>query len=155
MATETFHISSPLSQAEAFAMLADLTRVNEWDRGVTNAQQVEGDGPALGAKYEVTVTGFDGKPAQVVYELTEFDAPNRFVMIGEHATFRAHDTLTLTSEGDGCSLEYVGSLELMGEKLGFYKPAFFYTPAHSIYLLLVSHAGKTIGKLIVSQKILA
>lgn len=120
MATETFHISSPLSQAEAFAMLADLTRVNEWDRGVTNAHQVEGDGPALGAKYEVTVTGFDGKPAQVVYELTEFDAPNRFVMIGEHTTFRAHDTLTLTPEGasadeGGCTLEYVGSLELMGD----------------------------------------
>ncbi len=115
MATETFNISSPLGQAEAFAMLADLTRVNEWDRGVTNAKQVEGDGPALGAKYEVTVTGFDGKPAQVVYELTEFDAPNRFVMIGEHATFRAHDTLTLTSEVDGCTLEYVGSLELMGD----------------------------------------
>lgn len=115
MASETFHISSPLDQAEAFAMLADLTRVNEWDRGVTNAHQIDGDGPALGAKYEVTVTGFDGKPAQVVYELTEFDAPSRFVMVGEHATFRAHDTLIITASDDGCSLEYVGSLELMGD----------------------------------------
>lgn len=114
MATETFHISSPLDASEAFAMLADLTRVNEWDRGVSNAHQVEGDGPALGARYEVTVTGFDGKPTQVVYELTEFDAPRRFVMVGEHADFRAHDTLTLTEADDGCALEYIGSLTLVG-----------------------------------------
>lgn len=115
MATETFHIDSPLARAEAFAMLVDLTRVNEWDRGVSNARQIEGEGPAEGARYEVTVTGFDGSPTQVVYTLSEFDAPNRFVMVGDHATFQAHDTLTLTeTEGGGCTLEYIGRLELAG-----------------------------------------
>lgn len=100
-------------------MLADLTRVNEWDRGVTDADQLTGEGIGLAATYGVTVTGFDGKPTRVVYEITEYEAPERFVMVGEHATFRAHDVLTLADTGDGCELTYEGSLELRGDDRPF------------------------------------
>ena len=115
MASTTFSIDSSLPQGDAFARLVDLTRVNEWDRGVTNPRQVSGDGPHLGARYEVTVTGFDGAPTQVVYELTEVDAPSRFVMVGENDVFRAEDTLIITGRDAGSSLSYTGSLTLLGD----------------------------------------
>lgn len=115
MAAQEFTIASTLSSAEAFARLADLTRVNEWDRGVTDPRQVEGDGPALGARYDVGVTGFDGAPTRIVYQLVEFDAPTRFVMIGENDVFRAHDTLTFDAAESGCTLSYVARLDLIGD----------------------------------------
>lgn len=115
MAAQEFTIASTLSCAAAFARLADLTRVNEWDRGVTDPRQVEGEGPALGARYDVGVTGFDGAPTRVVYELVEFDAPTRFVMVGENDVFRAHDTLAFDTAKSGCTLRYVARLDLIGE----------------------------------------
>lgn len=113
MAQQTFTIESSLAQTAAFERLSDLTRVNEWDRGVRNALQIGGDRPGRGARYEVTVMGFDGQPTAIVYELTEFESPNRFVMIGENDVFRAHDTLTLTASESGSSLTYVGTLTLL------------------------------------------
>ncbi len=63
----------------------------------------------------MTVTGFDGSPTSVVYEITEVDAPHRFVMVGENDEFRAVDTLELTSTTTGCELAYHGTLELLGD----------------------------------------
>ena len=63
----------------------------------------------------MTVTGFDGAPTPVVYEITEAEAPHRFVMVGDNGEFRAVDELSLTATEDGCELTYVGGLELLGD----------------------------------------
>lgn len=115
MAAHQFIVESSLSQEEAFARVIDLTRVNEWDEGVSGARQVHGTEPGLHARYEVTVKGFDGRPDQVVYELTEVDEPDRFVMVGENEVFRAVDTLVFTAAENGCVLDYHGTLELLGD----------------------------------------
>jgi hypothetical protein len=116
MARHSFTIASPLTVQDAFARLIDLERVPEWDEGVRGSVRI---GPTpdsvLGSRFEVTVTGFDGTPTTVVYELTEVDEPTRFVMIGENEQFRAADTLVLTSNETGCELSYDGTLELLGD----------------------------------------
>ncbi len=119
MAQQVFTVSSSLSPAEAFARCIDLTRVNEWDRGVSDSKLVAGSGSSVDSAYEVTVTGFDGRPATVVYTLLEVDAPNRFVMEGVNDEFRAHDVLTFTPSADtdgGCELLYDARLDLVGAK---------------------------------------
>ncbi len=115
MATAEFTIESPLSIEEAFDRVADLTRVNEWDSGVSNANQVAGTAPCAGAKYEVTVAGFDGNPSTMVYEIEEFDRPSSFMMRGIGRDVIAVDVLTFTANegGAGCSLHYEASLELV------------------------------------------
>lgn len=115
MAQETFIVESPLSPAEVFARVADLTLVDQWDHGVRDPKQVSGDGPGLGARYEVTVRGFDGRPATVTYELTEFEPPTRFVMIGENDALRAHDTVEVAGAGSGSIVTYHAGLELLGD----------------------------------------
>ncbi len=119
MAQQVFTVSSSLSPAEAFARCIDLTRVHEWDRGVSNSTLVGGNGDSVGSEYEVTVTGFDGQPATVVYTLLEVDAPNRFVMEGVNDVFRAHDILTFRSSAGtdgGCELLYDARLDLVGDE---------------------------------------
>lgn len=115
MASQNFTVASTLSPADAFAMLVDLTRVNEWDRGVSDSKQIGGTGPGLDARYQVTVTGFDGEPSPVVYTLVEYEPNQRFVMIGENADFRAHDTVTIAESADGCEVTYDARLELLGD----------------------------------------
>lgn len=115
MATESFVIESALSVADAFALVVDLTKVNEWDRGVSNAQHVSGEPATVGATYDVTVTGFDGKPTTASYALMAVDAPNSFTMVGSHPQFRADDTITFEPTDSGCRVSYDAGLVLLGE----------------------------------------
>ncbi len=101
MATKTFAIDSTLSPEAAFAQVIDLLRVSEWDRGIRSSRLVDGNPGSAGARYEVAVTGFDGEPTTVVYELTAVDATNSFTMVGTHADFRAEDTVTFEATSDG------------------------------------------------------
>jgi len=115
MATESFVIESTLSVADAFALAVDLSKVNEWDRGVSDARHVDGQPGTVGAKYDVTVTGFDGKPTTASYELTAVDAPNSFTMVGSHPQFRADDTIEFEPTDTGCRVSYDAGLVLLGD----------------------------------------
>lgn len=114
MAQESFTIESSLTPSEAFALVVDLDKVNEWDHGVRDARHVDGDPATVGARYEVTVTGFDGKPTTASYELTAVDAPNTFTMVGSHPDFRADDTITFEATASGCAVRYDAGLVLLG-----------------------------------------
>ena len=116
MASHSFTITSPLTVRDAFTKLIDLERVTEWDEGVSSSVRIDAASPSvLGSRFDVTVTGFDGAPTSVVYEITEADEPTRFVMVGENEQFRAADTLVLTPTDAGCELAYEGTLELLGD----------------------------------------
>jgi len=113
MAEHSFTVDSNLTIEEAFARAVDLEHVPEWDDGVQSSVRLP-DGDDGSARFDVTVTGFDGKPSSVVYAITESDAPDRFVMLGENDTFRAVDTLVFTATAQGSRLDYHGTLELIG-----------------------------------------
>ena len=118
MASHRFTINSPLTAQDAFDKLVDLERVPEWDHGVQQSVRIATDtdtDAVVGSRFDVTVTGFDGSPTSVVYEITDADAPHRFVMTGENNEFRAVDTLELTATATGCELSYLGTLELLGD----------------------------------------
>ena len=115
MATHTFTVESKMSITDAFTGLVDLGRVTEWDEGIIASSRLGPPGSVLGSRFDVTVNGFDGAPTSVVYEITEADAPHRFVMVGENPAFRAVDTVMLVESERGCVVTYVAGLELLGE----------------------------------------
>ncbi len=115
MANESFVIESTLPAADAFALVVDLSKVNEWDHGVSNSRHVDGEPGAVGARYEVTVTGFDGQPTTASYELTAVDAPGSFTMVGSHEQFRADDRITFEATDSGCRVTYEAGLVLLGD----------------------------------------
>jgi len=115
MASHAFTVESHLSVEDAYERSIDLTRVPEWDDGVKESVRLP-DGDDGAPRYDVTVTGFDGSPTSVVYTVTETDAPNRFVMVGENDVFRAVDTLVFAPGDTGSTLDYHGTLELLGNE---------------------------------------
>lgn len=118
MAVARFTVTSPLDVTEAFDRVVDLTNTPEWDRGISNPRQLTGSEPGLGARYEVTVTGFDGQPTTMVYEILEFERPNRMVMRGENSDVVALDVLVFASNADGCELDYDARLDLVSPSEG-------------------------------------
>lgn len=116
MATETFVIESALSLEAAFAKAIDLSRVPEWDRGIKESILVEGDQGAVGARYELKLTGFDGQPTTAVYEVTSVDTNRAFAMVGTHPDFQADDSLTFEETTDGCLITYEAGLVLLGDE---------------------------------------
>ena len=78
-------VRSEMSAEDAFAYMADLENFAEWDPGVSSAVQVAGDGPGLGAAYEVKASG-----AELRYEVIEFEAPNKLVAEANTTFFRSY-----------------------------------------------------------------
>lgn len=115
MAGHSFVVTSNLSSSEAFARLVDLERVPEWDDGIISSTRTDRLDSILGRTFDVEVSGFDGAPTTMVYEIIEADEPTRFVMRGTHPAMEAVDTMVLTETDAGCILDYHGTLELLGD----------------------------------------
>jgi hypothetical protein len=115
MASEKLVIESTLSPETAFSQMIDLLRVTEWDRGIRQARLIGGESAVVGARYELTLKGFDGAPTTAEYELTAVDAPRGFTMVGNHPEFRAEDTVSFEPTSTGCRVTYDAGLVMLQE----------------------------------------
>ena len=114
MATFVTTIRSPLPAEEAFAYMANLSNFEEWDPGVVSAEQVTGNGPGLGAEYDVEVEGIVGT-LTLRYRLTSHEPPRWVVAEAETSWLRSLDRITVEPAGDGGSLvTYDAELTLNG-----------------------------------------
>jgi carbon monoxide dehydrogenase subunit G len=113
MARYVVHIRSPKAPAEAFDFMADLSNFALWDPGVVSARQITGDGHHLAAVYEVVVKAVRGT-MPLEYEITEYEAPSRFVARAESARLVSLDTITVTPTEEGSVVTYDAELTLAG-----------------------------------------
>ena len=113
MARYTTHVRSPRPADEAFAYMADLTNFAEWDPGVTDARQTEGDGPGEGAAFDVTVKAVP-RPLVLTYRITAWEPDRTFTAVAESSTLRSVDTITVAPHDDGCTVTYDAELTLRG-----------------------------------------
>jgi carbon monoxide dehydrogenase subunit G len=112
MARYVTTVSTPLSPAEAFAFMADVTRFAEWDPGVKHAARVRGDGPGFGTIYELTVDA--GTTSVMRYATTEFQAPRRFVLVAKTAFLTSIDEVRVEASPTGARVTYDAKLTLNG-----------------------------------------
>jgi hypothetical protein len=113
MARYRVQISSPLSPAEAFQYMADLTNFAEWDAGVHCVEQVAGDGAGLDSEYDVTVAAGPGSLV-LRYRTTSYDPPNSLVVGARNPLLTSLDTIAVEADGDGSIVTYDAVLELNG-----------------------------------------
>ena len=99
---------------EVFHYVADFTNAADWDPGVLSAEQTAGDGPGVGAVYDL-VGSFGGKTMPMRYEITEYEPSTRLVIVGDGDRFKAVDTITMVSTGESSTLiTYVADIDLKG-----------------------------------------
>lgn len=109
----TVTVRCPLSPADAFAYMADLTNIEQWDPGVAQVLQVTGNGPSLGAEYDVDVR----RPVGVLtlrYCVMSFDAPRCVVAHARSSAFTSVDTMTVDADENGSTVTYEAVLTLNG-----------------------------------------
>jgi len=75
-------ISAGLPVEAAFDYIADFATNAEWDPNTTAARRLD-EGPlGVGTHYELHVR-MGGRTAPMTYRITEYDRPNRVVLVGE------------------------------------------------------------------------
>ena len=113
MARFAIEIESPVAPDAAFKLLADASNFQDWDPGVSRSVQVGGDGPGLGATFDVTVNGV-GKELTLTYETVEFDEPTLVRLRAESSMLVSDDTITVAANGSGSKVTYDAVLALKG-----------------------------------------
>ena len=114
MACYVVHVRTPMPPNEAFAYMADLTNFADWDPGVDRVEQVEGDGPGLGAAFDVAVK-VPGRTMTLRYDTIAFDdVTATMTAVAENALLTSEDTITVKADGDGSIVTYDAELNLKG-----------------------------------------
>ncbi len=108
---ETVEAKVPIDKA--FNYVLDFTNVPEWDPGVTSSRQIAGDGPGLGAQYEV-VAPFAGRDVTLVYTVEELIPNERIVIEGIGDRTWAKDIITFSSDPTTTWIVYEANLGLKG-----------------------------------------
>lgn len=106
-------VDSTKSRQEVFDYLSDFTTTAHWDPGIIRAEKIT-DGPiGVGTQFRVE-TKFMGRTTSLVYVMTAYDPPGRFVVSGENATVTSLDEITVEAVGDGSRVTYDAELTLKG-----------------------------------------
>ncbi|HZX54261.1 MAG TPA: SRPBCC family protein [Ilumatobacteraceae bacterium] len=98
--------------ADAFAYMADLRNFADWDPGVRNVVQVEGDGPGPGAVFDVTLSSRRSRTFR--YRTVEYTQPRGLLVVAETATLRSTDRIVVRPDLDGTLVTYDAELSLKG-----------------------------------------
>lgn len=115
MASYEMRVRTDKPADEVFAYLADLRNFPEWDPGTSSAEQVAGEGPGVGARYEL-----DASNQRFTYTVKEYDADARRVVAeAPKSWITSLDTITVAPDGTGSIATYRAQLSLTGPlKLG-------------------------------------
>ena len=106
-------ISADLPVEAAFDYIADFTTNAEWDPNTTAARRLD-EGPiGVGAHYEVHVR-LGGRTAPMTYRITEYDRPNRVVLVGEGSGVSSVDDIRFERSADGTTVDYAADIQLGG-----------------------------------------
>ncbi len=109
----TEQTTAPISIDKAFAYTADFNHVQDWDPGVAESAQI-GEGPVgEGTEFDVLVA-FGARRIPMVYTITEFDPPNRMVLVGKGSALTAVDEITFSEIPQGTAITFTTDLTFKG-----------------------------------------
>jgi hypothetical protein len=97
----------------AFTYVANFNNIEHWDPGIAESAQI-GSGPiGVGTRFDVMVV-FGNRRIPMVYTVTDFDPPNRVVLVGDGSTLTAVDEITFAAVPQGTAITYTADLTFKG-----------------------------------------
>lgn len=104
-------VDTPMTVTDAFDFMSDVRNFEQWDPGVVDVRQVAGDGPGTDAVYDVT-TANGGRRMQFRYQVTAFDRPVGFTIVGTKWPFTSTDEVAVEPSATGSTVTYVAELTM-------------------------------------------
>ena len=105
-------LRTPQSPEQAFAYMADLRNFAQWDPGVRRVTQVDGEGGAAGAVFDVTLN--TKRENTLRYHTAVFDPPRTVVVIAKTSVLTSEDRITVVADPTGTIVTYDAELRLNG-----------------------------------------
>lgn len=97
------------SQEEAFFYVADFSNIEAWDPGVARSRRID-EGPLrVGSRFDLQVT-FGSRSLPMIYEIAEFEPPNRVVLAGAGDKLHAVDEIRFSYRDGGTLVDYTADL---------------------------------------------
>ncbi len=106
-------INVPGTAEEVFAYVADFSNAAEWDPGIVSASPAPGGDLGVGAAFDL-VARFKGRDLETTYRITEYEPPERVVLVGGTKNFTSTDVITVAPGDDGVQVGYQAIFELRG-----------------------------------------
>jgi hypothetical protein len=106
-------IASSRTAEATFEYMAHFANIVDWDPTAVAADQVDGEEPGPGARFEVLVRWL-GREIPLTYETVVFEPPRRLVLRAENAGSISEDTVTVEPSPLGATLVYDAELRLKG-----------------------------------------
>ena len=98
----------------AFAWMADLRHLADWDPGIESSEQVEGDGPGPGAEYDVSVRAAGGVRT-MRYRIEEWHpTEHRLLAVSETPVLTSYDRISVDVSDGTTSVTYDADLVMKG-----------------------------------------
>jgi hypothetical protein len=98
---------------EAFTYVADFNNIDQWDPGIAESAQIGSNPIGVGTQFNLLVA-FGSRRIPMVYTITEFEPPNRVVLVGDGANLTAVDEITFASIPQGTAITYTADLAFKG-----------------------------------------
>lgn len=106
-------VATPRPAQDAFAFMAAFENIATWDPGVVEAERIGSGEPGVGSRFRVVVSSA-GRKLPLQYEITEFEADRRALLVAETSTLRSADEITVAGGPDGATVTYEANLDLLG-----------------------------------------
>jgi hypothetical protein len=107
-------IDSTVPVEQAFDYVADFSNAEQWDQGTKTARRLDDGAIGEGSRFELVVE-FMGRESAFVYEIVEYDRPEKVTLRSESDDSTLVDTLTVEPGLDeACVLTYDARLEMKG-----------------------------------------
>jgi hypothetical protein len=106
-------IRADLPIEAAFDYVADFANADQWDPNTIEADRLDPGPVGVGAQFQVIVR-MGGRTTPMSYRITEFDRPNRVVLVGEGEGVSSVDDIRFERSGTGTSVDYAADIRLGG-----------------------------------------
>jgi|JI10StandDraft_1071094.scaffolds.fasta_scaffold02476_24 hypothetical protein len=114
MARYLTSIESTATAEQAFDLIADFSRITQWDPGVVSGKLLDAGPIKVGTRFEV-VSAVGPRRIPLTYEVLEWNRPSRAVLQATTRDFTSYDVITVTDlAGSGSEVVYEANLTLHG-----------------------------------------
>lgn len=107
-------VPSARSHTATFDYLARFSNTEEWDPGAVRGRDLQKGGPiGVGSKFSLDFK-IGGKEQELIYEITEYERPDRVRLVCTKPLFRSDDTIVVEKAGTASRVTYDADVALRG-----------------------------------------
>lgn len=101
------------SPEDAFDYIVDFSKIQQWDHTIIDSKKVTDGSIGMGSRFDL-IYKMGLRKLPISYEITEFTVAQKAVLTGESDNFTAVDTVSITPNENGCTVDWHAEINFRG-----------------------------------------